>query len=138
MYNKFRICSERPYCCKFVDKQKEGIFMQSNNKNLIKVILIVTGIILFFGGASDENTLLIFIGIICIILGAAGKKKPNAASTEIKSGTTQNMPANTTTIKSANLVTYSVHKSREATDHCPICMEYSGNGYCSKCGYRFN
>ncbi len=107
------------------------------NRNVFKAIFVVTGIILFCGGLADENTLLTFIGSICVVIGFMGKKKNRNTSTEIQSGTTQNMPENMTTIRSGNLNTYTFHKSKERSDRCPICHEFSGNGYCSKCGYRF-
>ncbi len=107
------------------------------NRNVFKAIFVVTGIILFCGGLSDENVFLTFIGLICVVVGFTGKKKTNDTSTEIQSGTTQNMPENTTTIKSADLGSYNYHRSVEHTDYCPICKERSSNGYCSKCGYRF-
>ncbi len=112
--------------------------MKSKNSSLNKPILIVTGIILFAGGASEKSFILVVVGIVCFLLGVIDPKKINTTSTDIKSGTTQNMPENTITIKSADLNTFTQHKSVERTDYCPICKEHSSNGYCTKCGYRFN
>ena len=46
------------------------------NRNVFKAIFVVTGIILFCGGLSDENVLLTFIGLICVVVGFTGKRKP--------------------------------------------------------------
>ncbi len=117
--------------------------MQSQNQGCGKVVFVLIGVVLLCVGIYLESIMLIAIAVICILLGLAGKKQQAATSSEIRSGTTQNMPVNTTTmntpvIRSGNLNAYTYHKTAERTDRCPICMEYSGNGYCSKCGFKFN
>ena len=115
----------------------------ANKQGSGKVLWVFVGVAFIGVGCYYESTTFVIAGIICVILAFVGKKKNNAVSTEIRSGATQNMPANMTvtaasTIRSGSLNAYTYHKGIERTDHCPICREFSGNGYCSKCGYRFN
>ena len=80
----------------------------ANKQGSGKVLWVFVGIALFGVGCYYESTTFVIAGIICVILAFVGKKKNNAVSTEIKSGATQNMPANMTvtaasTIRSGSL-----------------------------------
>lgn len=123
--------------------------MKSENGKSKRTFLLAFGIILMLIGINIPIfNVIALIGFVCIINGIlSGKDKRNNTSVEnVSSCIKRSMPVNNTQVRSEESHGYihgdtenvtSTSTSTENTNECPICGDFSADGYCRKCGFRY-
>lgn len=125
--------------------------MKSENGKSRKTFLIVLGIIMMFIGINIPIfNVIALIGFVCIINGiTSGKyKKNNTFEENVVSNIKRSMPVDNIQVRLRSEESHGyIHgdtenvtatsTSTENTNECPICGDFSADGYCRKCGFRY-
>lgn len=113
--------------------------MGNDKKKTKQNAFMWAGIALFAAGVVWNRGFLILLAVCIFIFASVAKgKKSLSEITSIQSGDIQSMDENDVQIQSSESTLYKYHHNSENTGCCPICKESAANGYCERCGYRFN